>query len=94
MQLDSSGNDNKQVLLEQARSRTNNSGSSKETEPGLAYREQAISAKGTAVVLATITKRVQQQKGCESLKAWGRVARGGGQRKEASLLMVNIPQMS
>lgn len=50
--------------------------------------------KGTAVALATTTKRVQQQKGYESLRAWGRVAQGGGQRKEASLLVVNIPQMS
>lgn len=38
----------------------------------LAYREQAISAKGTAVVLATITKGIQQHKECESLRAWRR----------------------
>lgn len=58
---------------------------SRKTEPMQAHREQVRSAKGTAGVLATTTKRVQQQEEGESLGP------GGGQRKEASLLMVNIP---
>lgn len=53
-----------------------------------------MSAKGSAVVLATTTKRGQRWEASESLRACGRAVQGGGLRKEASLLTVNIHQMS
>lgn len=85
MQLDSNGNDNKNKFNnKQGKEQTTARGDNRETEPVLAYQEQAMSAEGTTVVLATTTKRGQQHEESESPRAWRRAAGGEAEKRGLS----------